>query len=359
MRRDEGLRDRRGSLRGWFRIIGRERPDPHTLFLLVLIGVIFLVMSLVMPSQFLSATNFESMAFQMSEVGILTVAMTLAMLIGGIDLSVTATANLSSITAGLAMIRLAKTGLPSLPDVLVVVLGLMVAIAVGLVCGLMNGVLIGRIGVPAILATLGTLTLYTGLAYGITRGRAVHGVPDPVLFFGIGKLLGIPMPLVIFLVVLVAISMALNHTTYGFKVYLLGSNRTVARFCGINNPGIILKTHLAAGLLSAVAGIVTLARTNSAHADYGSSYILTTILVAVMGGVAVTGGSGRVGGVALALAALQMLSTGLNMLLLRFSGSNFFRDFAWGFLLLFVMVFSRTARQKLLQLQSLRIFSGN
>ena len=359
MRRDEGLRDRRGSLRGWFRIIGRERPDPHTLFLLVLIGVIFLVMSLVMPSQFLSATNFESMAFQMSEVGILTVAMTLAMLIGGIDLSVTATANLSSITAGLAMIHLAKAGLPTLPEVLVVFLGFMVAIAVGLVCGLMNGVLIGRIGVPAILATLGTLTLYTGLAYGITRGRAVHGVPDPVLFFGIGKLLGIPMPLVIFLVVLVAISMALNHTTYGFKVYLLGSNRTVARFCGINNPGIILKTHLAAGLLSAVAGIVTLARTNSAHADYGSSYILTTILVAVMGGVAVTGGSGRVGGVALALAALQMLSTGLNMLLLRFSGSNFFRDFAWGFLLLFVMVFSRTARQKLLQLQSLRIFSGN
>ncbi len=338
-------------------MIDRLGLDTHTLFLLVLVGLIFALMSLAMPKQFPTVTNLESMAFQMSEVGILTVAMALAMLIGGIDLSVTATANLSSITAGLVMVHLARPDHPSPVVLPVVVLGFMVAMAVGVVCGLANGLLIGRVGVPAILATLGTLTLYTGLAYGITKGRAVHGVPDPVLFLGIGKFLGIPMPLVIFFAVLVVVSIALNHTTYGFKVYLLGSNPTAARFCGIDNPGIILRTHLIAGLLSAITGIVTLARTNSAHADYGSSYILTTILVAALGGVAVTGGSGRVGGVALALAALQMLSTGFNMLLLRFSGSNFFRDFAWGCLLLFVMVFSRISRQSSPQMLWRRILS--
>jgi simple sugar transport system permease protein len=146
------------------------------------------------------------------------------------------------------------------------------------------------------------------------------------------------LPLVAFLTVLAVVSALLNRTAFGFKVYMLGSNPTVARFSGIDNPKIILKTHVIAGLLSAIAGIVILARTNSANADYGSSYILMTILIAVLGGVAVTGGSGRLAGVALALAALQMLSTGFNMFLLRFSGSNFFRDFAWGFLLLFVMV---------------------
>ena len=335
--------------------IGRLGLDAHALFLLVLVGLIFALMSLAMPRQFPTVTNLESMAFQMSEVGILAVAMSLAMLIGGIDLSLTATANLSSITAGLVMIHLSTPGHSSAWVLLVVVLGFMVAIATGLVCGLANGLLIGRVGVPAILATLGTLTLYTGLAYGITKGRAVHGVPEQILFLGIGKFLGIPMPLVIFLVVLAIGSTALNHTTYGFKVYLLGSNLTAARFCGIDSAGMILKTHLISGVLSAITGVVTLARTNSAHADYGNSYILTTILVAVLGGIAVTGGSGRLGGVALALVALQMLSTGFNMLLLRFSGSNFFRDFAWGFLLLFVMIFNRITWQTLPQFLRHRI----
>jgi simple sugar transport system permease protein len=327
-----------GTTKDGENVIDRRRLDTHSLFLLLLAALIFALMSLAMPRQFPTTTNLESMAFQMSEVGILTVAMALTMLIGGIDLSVTATANLSAISAGLVMAYLSKPGLPSALALLAVVGGLLAAMAVGLVCGLVNGLLIGRIGTPAILATLGTLTLYTGLAYGITKGHAVHGVPSQVLFLGIGSFLGIPLPLIIFMVVLAVVSVVLNHTTYGFRVYLLGSNATAARFSGIDNVGIILKTHLVAGLLSALTGIVTLARTNSAHADYGGSYVLMTILVAVLGGVAVSGGSGRLAGVTLALMTLQMLSTGFNMLLLRFSGSNFFRDFSWGFLLLFVMV---------------------
>jgi simple sugar transport system permease protein len=339
-------------------VIDRRRLDTHSLFLLLLAALIFALMSLAMPRQFLTIANLESMAFQMSEVGILTVAMALAMLIGGIDLSITATANLSAIAAGLVMVYLSSPGFPSAPVLLAVGGGLLAAMAVGLVCGLVNGLLIGRIGVPAILATLGTLTLYTGLAYGVTKGRAVHGVPSQVLFLGIGRFLGIPLPLIVFVIVLAVVSVALNHTAYGFKVYLLGSNATAARFSGIDNSGIILKTHLIAGLLSALTGIVTLARTNSAHADYGGSYVLLTILVAVLGGVAVSGGSGRLAGVTLALITLQMLSTGFNMLLLRFSGSNFFRDFAWGFLLLFVMVFAQFSGRGRTQVLWKRILPG-
>jgi len=319
------------------RIIG-AKTDHHTRVLFVLVVLIFALMSLAMPSQFPTRANLESMAFQMSEVGILTVAMALAMLIGGIDLSITATANLSAIAAGLVLTRSGAAGLRTVEALPIILLAIVTAIVVGLACGLVNGLLIGRVGVPAILATLGTLMLYTGIAYGVTRGRAVHGLPSQVLFLGNGRLLGIPLPLVVFLAVLALLSAALKRTAFGFKVYMLGSNPIAARFSGIDNPEIILKTHVIAGVLSAVTGIVILARTNSANADYGSSYILMTILVAVLGGVAVTGGSGRLAGVALALAALQMLSTGLNMFLLRFSGSNFFRDFAWGFLLLFVMV---------------------
>jgi simple sugar transport system permease protein len=338
--------------------IARPGLDKHTGFLMALVALIFALMSLAMPKQFPTAANLESMAFQMSELGILTVAMALSMLIGGIDLSVTAMANLSAIAAGLVMVSPALPGVPAGHTPLVVTLAVLVAVAVGLVCGLVNGLLIGRVGIPAILATLGTLTLYTGLAFGITRGRPVHGVPEPVLFIGIGKLLGLPMPLVIFVSVLILLSVILNRTAYGFKVYLLGSNPTAARFSGIDNPRVTLITHMIIGVLSALAGIVTLARTNSANADYGSSYILMTILIAVLGGVSVSGGSGRLSGVVLALMALQMLSTGFNMLLLRFSGSNFFRDFAWGFLLLSVMAFTRFTRQAKISILWKRILSG-
>lgn len=320
--------------------------DGHIKFLLLIVIAIFTLMSLAMPAQFLTIANFESMAFQMSEIGILTVAMALAMLIGGIDLSVTATANISAIIAAFALVSMAAPDAPT-PQVLGAVIGaLMAAIAVGLACGLVNGFLIGFVGVSSVLATLGTLTLYTGLAFVITKGHAVHGVPSAFLFFGIGKALGIPMPLVILGAVFAVVSIILNRTAHGFKMYMLGSNPIAARFSGINNSAIILKTHATAGILSALAGLVILARTNSANADYGSPYVLMTILIAVLGGVSVSGGSGRIIGVILALAALQMLSTGLNMLLLRFSGSNFFRDFAWGLLLLFVVAFTEISSRR-------------
>ena len=325
--------------------VRRLRPDAHTLFLLVLVLVIFIVMSFAMPTQFPTAANLESMAFQMPELGILTMAMMLAMLTGGIDLSITATANLSAITGGIVMASLIKPDLSVAGDMMVSLVGLLAAAAVGAICGAVNGLLIGRVGVSAILTTLSTMTLYTGLAYGITQGHAVHGVPRSILFVGIGKFLGTPTPMIIFVVVLMVISTMLNHTAYGFKVYMLGSSATAARFSGINNATVILKTYIATGLLSTITGLVTLGRTNSANADYGSSYVLMAILVAVLGGVAVSGGSGRVSGVVLALLTLQMLSTGFNMLLFRFSGSNFFRDFAWGLLLLLVMVLTQLIRR--------------
>jgi simple sugar transport system permease protein len=143
--------------------------------------------------------------------------------------------------------------------------------------------------------------------------------------------------MVVLILCVVLVWFLLERTTYGFKVYMVGSNPTAAEFSGVDNRRIILTTHTLTGLLSATAGFVALARTNSANPEYGVSYILMTILIAVLGGVSVYGGHGKVWGVVLALAALQLLSTGFNMLLVRHGGSNFFRDFAWGALLLLVM----------------------
>jgi simple sugar transport system permease protein len=313
-----------------------RRIDTHLALLFGIVVVVFLAMSLARPTMFPTASNISSMAFQVSEIGILTLGMMLAILIGGIDLSVNATANLSAIFAGMLLARLMPNGDAS-GGLAPILLALGLALVTGAVCGLLNGLLIAYIEVPAILATLTTMTIYTGLAFGITKGTSISGFAAPVLFIGNGYLFGVPMPMVVLLACVALVWFLLGRTTYGFKAYMVGSNPTAAEFSGINNRRVIMTTHVLTGLLSATAGFVALARTNSANPEYGVSYILMTILIAVLGGVSVYGGHGKVWGVVLALAALQLLSTGFNMLLVRHGGSNFFRDFAWGALLLLVM----------------------
>jgi simple sugar transport system permease protein len=311
--------------------------DSHVALLFGIVVVIFVGMSLARPTMFPTAGNVSSMAFQVSEIGILTLGMMLAILIGGIDLSINATANLSAIAAGMLLTTLMPGGEASGGSFIYILIAIGVALATGALCGLFNGILIAYIEVPAILATLTTMTLYTGLAFGITKGTSISGFSDAVLFLGNGYVLGVPMPMVILIACIVIVWFLLSRTTYGFKVYMLGSNPLAAEFSGVNNRRIILTTHVVTGILSATAGFVALARTNSANPEYGVSYILMTILIAVLGGVSVYGGHGKVSGVVLALIALQLLSTGFNMLLVRHGGSNFFRDFAWGALLLLVM----------------------
>ena len=318
----------------------RLNVDGRTVFLTLAALLIFGLMSLAVPETFPTVANLDSMAFQLSEVGILTVGMTLAILIGGIDLSVTAMANLSAIVAGLVLLNLVDANATPERIALAMALAILAAILVGLVCGYFNGLLIGRVGVPAILATLSTLMLYSGLGVGITEGKYLAGFPEQLLNIGIGKVLGIPTPLVIFAAVVVIVNILLNYSAFGFKIHMLGSNAVASRFSGIDNSGTIIRTHMIVGLLSAITGIVTLARTNSANAAYGNSYLLMTVLVAVLGGVSILGGYGRLTGVVLALLCLQMMSSGFNMLLVEFRGSNFFRDFSWGLFLLFAMVVS-------------------
>jgi len=160
---------------------------------------------------------------------------------------------------------------------------------------------------------------------------------------GNGDILGAPIPVLVFVVVAVIFAVILNRTTFGFNVYMLGTNPVAARFSGINVSSVLIRTYWISGMVAATAGIIFLSRANSAKPDYGGTFVLLTVLIAILGGVSYTGGSGTVAGVVLAVLCLQFLSTGLNMFLLEQVGSSasiFFRQFAWGALLLLVMVYN-------------------
>ncbi len=328
-------------------LISRSPLDSQTLRLLVIAVVIFVAFSVLLPGKFLSVRNLQSMAVQFPEFGILAFAIMLTMLTGGIDLSIVGAANLAAIVAAWILTRLGGDNGAGLPDTVVIPLATLAALLVGSGCGLFNGWLVARLGITPILATLGTSSLYTGLSYVFTGGPAI--TTTQLAFIGNGAILGLPIPVIVFIVMAAATSIMLNRTTFGFEVYMVGTNPTAALFSGINNARVLLRTYWLAGLVASIAGVIFLARANSAKPDYGASFILLTVLIAILGGIRYTGGFGALSGLVLAVLSIQFLSTGLNMLMLEISGSSkaiFFRQFAWGALLLVVMVLNYYIEQR-------------
>jgi simple sugar transport system permease protein len=311
--------------------------------LAVITVLVFAGMSAAQPDLFFTWANFSSMAFQFPEFALLGLAVMVSMLTGGIDLSVIGLANLSSMLAVLVMHSLEPD--PHGPGAaLAMAVGIVVLLGIGAFGGLINGLAIALIGIPPILATLGTGLIFTGIAVVLSGGAAVLGFPDAISVLGNGTVLGIPVPVIVFAVLAALVAFALNRTKFGLRIYLLGTNALAARFAGIDNVRVIVASYMTSGVLASIAGLIIAVRANSAKADYGTSYLLLSILIAVLGGIDPYGGFGKVSGLVLAVLSLQFLSSGLNMLQV----SNFAVSMTWGALLLLVMVINTGSWRRLL-----------
>jgi len=322
--------------------VKRFALDPRTIInrddnigrLILMIVLIIAVMTWLSPNKFLNLYNFESLSFLFPELGILAIAILVAMLTGGIDLSVIGIANLSAIMAGLFFhaaigmdaIRAGEGGF-------VTPVGIALALATGMIAGAVNGLLVTRLRITPILATLGTGQIFTGIALVLTGGPAIVGFPAAWNLIGNGKLLGLAAPLIVFLVAASAIAFLIDRTSFGVSLQLIGTNPKAALFAGINRARLIFWSFVLSGGLAALAGILLSARTNAAKSDYGTSYLLQSILIAVLGGTNPSGGRGTVTGIALAVIALMLLSSGLQIL--RFS--NHLIDFVWGAFLVLIV----------------------
>lgn len=310
------------------------RRDNNIIQLTVITVATFLLMCYLLPNTFMTVRNFKSMSFLFPELGILSLGMMLAMLTGGIDLSLVGVANLSSILVGFTLVKMVPKGAPASTAIPAIILGVAMALVIGAICGMINGFIISRFKVPPILATLGTMQLFTGIAMVLTKGAAVIGLPPLYSRIGNGSLGGFSIPLLLFLALLLVFNIMLKRSALGVRFYLVGSNAKAAEFAGIRVPRMLLTSYVMSGILAALAGIIMSSRTNAAKADFGSSYILQAILVAVLGGINPNGGAGNVSGILMAVLSLQFLSSGFNML--RFS--NFTKEFVWGAFLLGIMI---------------------
>jgi simple sugar transport system permease protein len=304
----------------------------NNLTLFIILIVVTAIMSVFMPTEFMTLRNFSSMGLQFPEYGLLSLANMLALITGGIDLSVVSIASLSGVISASFLSQYASLGMPVGS---VIVIGILIALAVSMLCGLLNGIIIAYARVPAIIATLGTQGLFLGISIIITKGHGIGGFPPAFLFIGNGSILGMPTQFVIFVIVALLVGLVLTRTPQGFAMVMYGSSPLVSRFSGINNEMVLIKTYVLTGLLSGVASLIIISGVNSIRPGYGADYLLLSILIAILGGTDPVGGFGTVLGLTLAIFIMQVLQSGLNIL----SFSPFMKKFIWGLLLLLVMVF--------------------
>ena len=320
------------------------RKDRHISRLVIMIIAWMIFMAITRFSKFYTVINFTTMASQFPEFGIMALGGMLCMITGGIDLSSVGVANVTSITMGMFMKTQMVEGSIS---AFTMIAAFAMAICIGLVVGAINGALISKIKIPPILTTLGMNQLVTGISMVITGGNAVSDLPMnyaetinqkliKVIPGKRGVMQGVlPVQLIFFVVIALIVWFLLARTSFGKKIYMIGTNENVARFSGVKVDQMLIKTYAISGICAAIGGMIMLANYNSARSDYGSVYTLQCILIVVLGGVDPKGGRGKISGVLLAIILLRLLETGLN----RFPQiSSYYINLIYGAVLLLVMV---------------------
>lgn len=301
--------------------------------MIVLLVAVFAIFAVLNPRVFLNPVNLENIGVGAPEIGLIALAMMLTMLTGGIDLSIVSIANFSAITVSTLYTAISISQGPDAAEGLTPVI-LLAGVGVGALLGLVNGVLISVVRVTPILTTLGTMQLFNGLALVWTGGVTISGAPSALAALGSATLVGIPVLFIILLVAGALLALVVNRTPIGRKIQLQGANPVAALYSGISSRSTLMLTYGLSGVLGGVAGLVFLARNPSASADYGSSYVLLAIVIAVLGGTNPNGGFATVLGVILATLTLQVVSSGFTAM--RLSAYEY--SIAQGVLLIAVMI---------------------
>jgi rhamnose transport system permease protein len=272
----------------------------HEMILLLLL-VLALIVLAQQSDRFFTTDNLLNQARLMAEVGLLALPMTFVVVTGGIDLSVGSIFGLAAILLGVFWQGL---GLP-LP------LAMVLAVVVGGVAGLGNGLIITRFNVPPLIATLATLALYRGLAEGISQARSVRGYPDWFFVLGQGEVMGLPTQLWFFAVIAVVAAIVLGLTTFGRTTYTIGANEVAARFSGLNVARTKLLIYTGSGLIAGLAAVIFVSRVSTTRSDMGTGLELDVITAVVLGGTSIFGGKGTIIGTLLGLILMQALKNGL------------------------------------------------
>jgi ribose transport system permease protein len=288
---------------------------------LTILLVLMIIMGIASP-HFFTFDNLMNVGVQASVNGVLAIGMLIVLIIGGIDLSNGAILALSGIFAAFLM----RGGVA-------ISIALLISSISGLFLGFFNGFIVTKMKLPPFIATLGTTGVFRGLALILTNGLPVSQLPAKLRVIGQDRLLGIPIPILITVLVAVIFYVILSHTVYGRYLFSIGSNYEATRLSGIKVSKYIIITYMVEGMLAAVAGIILLGRLAVAQPTAATGYESNAIAAAVIGGASFSGGSGSVLGAIVGALIMSILSNGFTLL-----GFNaFFQQLAIGFVVIFAV----------------------
>jgi ribose transport system permease protein len=311
--------------------IGEIVRRPGFLQNVVLLGALVVVAVLfeILNPNYLSPSSLRAMALAVAPIGVLAAGQTLVVLLGALDISVGAQAGLASCISAMAFTAWGNA------------FGSMgVAILLGVVIGFFNGVIIVYGRINPIVATLGGLALYKGVAQVITNGSAVGFVgANPVYrAIGSGSFLRVPIATWIFVVVAVIFWIFLNRTDMGRNVYAVGGNDMAARLAGINTNKYIIAAYTVVGVCGGIAGIMYTAKTGSGSPTVATAgYELQTVTAVALGGAVMTGGKGGIGGTVIAIVLVAALNNGLTSV----NVSIFWQNIAQGLMLIAAVIIQK------------------
>ena len=280
----------------------RRLKSWETLLLAVAVAI-FIFNSLASP-YFLNAWNLSDATFNFTEKAMIAFAMALLIIAGEIDLSVASIIALASTAMGAAV--QAGAGTPVL---------IIVGISTGLICGAFNGVLVTRWGLPSIVVTIGTMSLFRGISYIVLGDQAYRGYPSEFSFFGQGYVWWvISFEFVLFAIIALVYAVILHQTNFGRAVYAIGNNPTGALFSGIRVQRVKFILFLMTGLMSGIAAICLTSRLGSTRPSIAFGWELEIVTMVVLGGVNILGGSGSIPGVIIAAFVMGLVTFGLGLL---------------------------------------------
>jgi ribose transport system permease protein len=275
-----------------------NRFGPAIMLMAVVAG-----MSIAHPD-FLTISNLMTIGLQAAVRALLAVGELLVIISGGIDLSVGTAMSLSMVTMGLYVINSHGS----------LEIGMLIAIATGVLVGLVNGTLVAFLGLPPFIITLGMLGIAQGLALTLSSGFSMYGFPKEFDFLGGGQIIGIPVPIIILAVVAIVASFIFRETRLGRYAYAIGGSEEAARRAGIPVRRFKVAIYAFCGGLVGISSIVLSSRINSAHPGIGLGYELDAIAAVVIGGASLMGGRGNVSGAIIGALTMAAIRFGLNVM---------------------------------------------
>lgn len=297
----------------------------------VILVLLFLFFSMVSPS-FINANNLINVVRQISMLGIASVGMTFALLVGGIDLSI---GSQMSMVAVICSIMMTKYNInPFIACIICLVLTSIV--------GFFNGIIISKIKMPPLIVTLSTMIIIEGVAFIISKGIPIFGFPQGFSILGQGYISIIPIPVIIMIVVLIIGSLVLNKTYIGRYFYSIGGNEEASRLSGIDVDKIKMLAYILSGLFAGIAGVILLSRTNSGQPTMGKGFEFDVLTAVVLGGVSVNGGVGKISNVISGILIIGVLNNGLVLM----GVNTYIQSVIKGVVLLIAVAFDFIQRNK-------------